>query len=95
MDINKLMQQANKMKQEMDKKEKEFDSQIFTFEKQGIKLIMEGSLKIKSIEINAALIDPEDPETLQDMIIIITNEAIEDVSSKKKQITNSFTKGMF
>lgn len=95
MDINKLMQQANKMKQEMDKKEKEFDSQVFIFEKQGIKLIIDGSLKIKSIEINEALIDPEDPETLQDMIVIITNEAIEDVLVKKKQITNSITKGMF
>ncbi|MBD5422909.1 MAG: YbaB/EbfC family nucleoid-associated protein [Mycoplasma sp.] len=95
MDINKLMQQANKMKSELDKKEKEFDSQIFTFEKQGIKLTIEGSLNIKSIDINEALIDPDDKETLQDMIIIIMNEAIEEISSKKKSITNSITKGMF
>lgn len=95
MDFNKLMQQANKMKQEMDKKEREFDSQVFTFEKQGVKLVIDGSLKIKSIDINPALIDPEDPETLQDMIIIVANEAIAEVAGKKKEITNSLTKGMF
>ncbi len=70
MDISKMLQQANKMKQELDKKEKAFDEQIFTYEKQGIKLIILGSLKIQSIDINEALIDPEDKETLQDMIEI-------------------------
>lgn len=95
MDINKLMQQANKMKAEMDKKEKEFNSRVFIFEKQGIKLIMEGSLNVKSIEINEILIDPEDKETLQDLIIVVINEAIEDILEQKKQINDSITKGIF
>lgn len=95
MDISKMLQQANKMKQELDKKEKAFDEQIFTYEKQGIKLIISGSLKIQSIDINEALIDPEDKETLQDMIIIIFNEALAEISNKRKSITNSIGKGMF
>ena len=70
MDISKMLQQANKMKQELDKKEKAFDEQIFTYEKQGIKLIISGALRIQSIYINEALIDPEDKETLEDLIMV-------------------------
>ncbi len=95
MDFNKMLQQANKMKQELDRKEKEFDEQVFTYQKQGIKLTILGSLKIKEIDIDEALIDPEDKETLQDMIIIIFNEALEEISAKRKSITNSLGKGMF
>lgn len=95
MDINKLMQQANKMKAEMEKKEKEFESKVFIYEKQGVKLIVEGSLQIKSIEIDEALIDPDDKETLQDMIIITVNEATKDILEQKKRIGDSITKGMF
>ncbi|WP_022935642.1 YbaB/EbfC family nucleoid-associated protein [Mesomycoplasma moatsii] len=95
MDINKLMQQANKMKAEMEKKEKEFESKVFIYEKQGVKLIIEGSLQIKSIEIDEALVDPDDKETLQDMIIITVNEATKDILEQKKRIGDSITKGMF
>ncbi len=95
MDLNKLMQQANKMKAEMEQKEKEFKSKVFYYEKQGIKLTMDGSLKIVSLDINEALIDPEDKETLQDMVVITINEAIEDISEQKKQISDSITRGMF
>lgn len=94
MDLNKLMAQANKMKAELDKKEKEFNQKIFTYEKQGIKLIIDGNLKIKSLELNEILIDPEDKDTLQDLIIITINEAIEEISSQKKQISDSIAKGM-
>lgn len=95
MDINKLMQQANKMKAEMEKKEKEFGEKTFLYEKQGVKLIMDGRLQIKSLQINEALIDPDDAETLQDMITITINEATEDIQNKKRQIGDSITKGMF
>lgn len=95
MDINKLMQQANKMKTEMEKKEKEFGEKTFLYEKQGVKLVMDGRLQIKSLQINEALIDPDDVETLQDMITITINEATEDIQNKKRQIGDSITKGMF
>ncbi len=94
MDINKLMQQANKMKAEMEKNEREFNSKVFMYEKQGIKLVIDGAMKVQSIEINEALIDPEDKETLQDMLIITLNEALEDIQDQKKKINDSITKGM-
>ena len=95
MDLNKLMQQANKMKAELDKKEQEFNEQVFNFEKQGVILKMNGKLNIVSLDINDALVDPDDKETLQDMIIITINEAINEISEKKEKIKSSLTQGMF
>ena len=36
----------------MDKKEKEFENKIFEFEKQGIKLVINGALEIQTLDIN-------------------------------------------
>lgn len=94
MDINKLMAQANKMKAEMEKRKKEFEQKLFTYEKQGVKLVINGALQIKSLDINEVLIDPEDKETLQDMITITINEATEEIQAQKEQIGDSIAKGM-
>jgi DNA-binding YbaB/EbfC family protein len=75
MNINAMMKQAKKMQDEMEIKQKELDKKVFLIEKQGIKLEVFGNGQVKSIKINDALIDPEDPETLEDMIIISFNEA--------------------
>lgn len=94
MDINKLMQQANKLKAELEQKEKEFDQKLFTFEKQGVKLVMSGNLEVKELIINEALIDPSDAETLQDMIIIVVNEANAEIIRMKKQLGENVAKGI-
>lgn len=95
MDLNKMMAQAKKLQAEIEKKEKEFNDSIFNFERQGIKISIKGSFEIVSLDVNEALIDPEDKETLQDLIIITINEAISELSEKKQTIKNNATQGMF
>ncbi len=95
MDINKLMQQANKMKAEIEQKEKQFNDKVFIYEKQGIKLVMNGKMQTQALDINNALIDPDDKETLQDMIVITINEATKDIQEQKSKIGDSVTKGLF
>lgn len=94
MDLNKMMAQAKKMQAEIEKREKEFDQRIFDFERQGIKLQIKGSLEIVLLDIDEVLIDPEDKETLQDLITITINEAIQDVFNKKNQIKSSAAQGL-
>lgn len=94
MDLNKMMAQAKKIQAEIDKREKDFDQKVFDFERQGIKLQIKGSLEIVLLDINEALIDPEDKETMQDLILITINEAIQDVFNKKNQIKSSATQGL-
>lgn len=94
MDFNKMMMQAKKMQAEIDKRESTFDEKIFTFEKQGIKLEIKGSSEIVLLDINDVLIDPDDKETLQDLIIITLNQAIAQIQEEKKSIREKATQGM-
>lgn len=93
MDINKMMQQAKKMQADIEKKRQELNKKEFTIEKQGIKLIILGNRNVVSLDINAALVDPEDKELLQDMLIIAFNEANELIDEEHEKIMPS-TPGM-
>lgn len=95
MDFNKMMAQAKKMQAEIDKREREFENKIFSFEKQGIKMEINGALKITSLDINEALIDPEDKEILQDLIIVTANEAFDEIIKDKNAIKTKATQGIF
>lgn len=94
MDFKKMMQQAKKMQMEIEQKEKEFENKIFEFEKQGIQLKINGKLQIVELDVNDALVDPEDKETMQDLIIITVNEAIQEVYEMKEQIKKEATQGL-
>lgn len=94
MDFNKMMAQAKKMQAEMDKLKKDLDNKIFEFEKQGIKLKINGKLEITFLDINEFLIDPDDKETLQDLIVITLNEALEQISVERNKIKNKAMQGL-
>lgn len=95
MDFNKMMAQAKKLQAQIEKEEQEFKQNIFNFEKQGIKLSMNGACQIVALDIHEVLIDPEDKETLQDLIVITINDAIDEILKKKEAIKNKATQGMF
>lgn len=91
MNMNQIMAQAQKMQREMQKKLEELYKQEFTYDyKNGsVMVTVTGKGVIKSIEINKALIDPEDPITLQEMVAEAINSAIEQVTAKADAIQQS------
>lgn len=94
MNIAGMMAQAKKMQEQMEKKKKELEAKEFKIEKQGITVIMSGDKKIKSIDINEILVDPDDKEMLEDMIIIAVNEGIEMIEAESQQTQSSMMPGM-
>ncbi|QJR44072.1 YbaB/EbfC family nucleoid-associated protein [Mycoplasma miroungirhinis] len=93
MNIQEMLKQAKKMQNEMEIKEKEIAKKEFVVEKMGITLTVLGSRKLKSIKINNALIDPDDPETLEDLIIVAFNDAMETIDNAYDEITKSLPQG--
>ncbi|MBQ0045597.1 MAG: YbaB/EbfC family nucleoid-associated protein [Mycoplasma sp.] len=89
--MNQIMAQAQKMQREMQKKLEELYKQEFTYDyKNGsVMVTITGKGVIQSIEINKALIDPEDPITLQEMVVEAINSAIEQVTAKADAIQQS------
>lgn len=85
MNIKSMMAQAKKMQAQVEENQKKLEKQEFTIKKQGITIVMSGSRKLLQVDINNALIDPDDKETLEDMIIIAVNEGLEQIAEIEKQ----------
>ena len=90
-----LMQQAQKMQEEMDEARAELAEKEYEVKAGGgvVTLVITGEKEIKSLEISEDIVDPEDIETLQDILIAAFNEAIKQVDSdsesRMSRITNS------
>lgn len=77
MNINAMMAQAKKLQADMEKAQAELSKKEFKVEKQGVSVVLSGDKKIKKIEVNEILVDPEDKDILEDLIVIAINEAME------------------
>lgn len=83
MNMNAMMAQAKKMQADMEKAKAELQKKEFIVEKQGIKIVMLGNKKLKSVDINEALIDPDDKDIIESLIIIAINEAIDKINAEE------------
>ena len=54
---------------------------------------MNGSGIITNLKISNDLIDKDDPETLQDVVVVAINEARNEIEQKKNALQNSLTGG--
>lgn len=91
MNINEMLKKAKRVQAQMEEEEKVIAKQEFVVEKQGIKVVMNGNRKLLSIVINEALIDPDDPELIQDLVMIAVNEAIETVDKAYNEMGDKYS----
>ena len=94
MNINAMMAQAKKMQAEIEKGKAELAAKEFTVEKQGVTLVVTGDRKIKSININEILVDPEDKDILEDLMVIAFNDAMDMISEAEAALAPSMPAGM-
>ena len=59
-----------------------------------VTVVMTGHHKLQSIDISPEVIDPQDPEMLQDLVIAAVNEASDKASELATQSLASFTGGL-
>ena len=76
MNMQALMQQAQRMQREMEKAQKDLEAKEFEIVSAGggIKIVIQGTKEIKSIDID------------QDMIVVAVNEAIAHVINEEQKI---------
>lgn len=98
--MNDMLRQAQKMQEDMAAKQAELEAREYDISVGGgvVKIKINGKKEIVSLEIDPAIVDPDDIETLSDIITAGVNEAIrtvEDTSSKEmEKITGSMGMGM-
>lgn len=96
MDMNDMMQQAQRMQLELARAQEEIREMTCTATSGGgmVKATALGDGSIQAITIQPEAIDPDDPEMLQDMIIVAVNEALRGVAEAGEARMAAVTGGL-
>ena len=94
MNIAKMMQQATKMQSDMKSLQERMKTTEVQADTAGISVVMLGSGLVKSMSIDADLIDPADKETLEDAVIAAINNAREKVEAMVADETQKIMGGL-
>ena len=85
-----MLKQAQKMQEDMENLQTELDEREYDVSAGGgvVTVKISGKKEILAIDIKPEIIDPDDPETLSDILVAAVNEAIkrvEDTNSAEMQ----------
>jgi DNA-binding YbaB/EbfC family protein len=92
-----MLRQVQKMQQDMEAMQEELENREYDIAAGGgvCKIKITGKKEIKSIELDPMIVDPEDLETLQDILVAGVNEAIKRVeeasASEMSKITGNLS----
>ncbi len=93
--MQQLMKQAQKMQEDMESKKEELAAREYEIKAGGgaVTLKINGEKEIKALDIDPEIVDPDDIETLTDILIAAFNEAVKrvdsDAENEMSQITGS------
>jgi DNA-binding YbaB/EbfC family protein len=90
MDMNKLLQQAQQMQDQVEKAQEEIAHEIVEGTAGGgaVTVKATGAGKIIEIKIAKEAIDPDDPETLEDLVLAAVNSALQAAEELMKSKLN-------
>lgn len=101
-DMNGMIKRAQKMQEDMAALQEDLDAREYEVNAGGgaVTVKITGKLEIKSIDIQPDIVDPDDIETLSDVLVAAVNEAIKKVNETNTEemtkVTGSLSlPGMF
>ena len=91
--MNAMIRQAQKLQEDMDALQTELDAREYDVSAGGgaVKVKIKGTLEIQSIEISPEIVDPDDIETLSDLVTAAVNEAINKVNKTNEEEKNKIS----
>ncbi len=95
-----MLKQAQKMQEDMENLQAELDEREYDISAGGgvVSVKINGRKEILSIDIKPEIVDPDDVETLSDILVAAVNEAIKRVedtnSAEMQKVTGSLSMGM-
>lgn len=95
MDMNALMQQAQQMQEQLLAAQREQTSRTFEGTAGGdlVKVSIDGEGRVKEVTIDPKAVDPEDVETLQDLIVAAYRSAREQSDESLSQLLPNLGQG--
>ncbi len=90
-----MLRQAQQMQARLAKAQEELETAEVDATAGGgaVKVVITGSLRIRSIEIAPEVVDSEDVEMLQDLVTAATNEALEKAQAMAQNSISAITGG--
>ena len=81
--MQSMIRQAQKMQEDMEAKQAELDAREYEIKAGGgvVSVKISGKKEILAIDIQPEIVDPDDVETLSDILVAAVNEAIKRVES--------------
>ena len=93
--MNNLMKQAQRMQRQMEEAQKELEESEITASAGGgvVEVTVSGKHEITKVKIAEEVVDPDDIETLEDLIMAAANEALRQIDEASQQTMAKFTGG--
>ena len=94
--MNDMLKQAQKMQEDMARVQAELEEREYEVAAGGgvINVKINGKKEILSVKIEPEVVDPDDVETLEDLIVAAMNEAIKKVEGESAAEMQKITGGM-
>ena len=94
--MNHMMKQVQKMQEDMAALQEELENKEYEVSAGGgmVTVKINGKREIQSIDIKPEIVDPDDIETLSDIIVAAVNEAIKKVDSTSEAEMSKITGGI-
>ena len=94
--MNNLMKQAQRMQRQMEEMQAELETKTVEATAGGemVRVVVTGKKEIVEIELKPEVVDPDDIETLQDLIVAATNEALRKADEMVNSQMGSLTGGL-
>lgn len=94
--MNNMLKQAQRMQRQMEEASKELETKEYTAEVGGgvVAVTVTGKKDLKSVVISPEAVDPDDVETLQDMIVAAANEAMKQADEDSRNSMSKFSGGL-
>ena len=94
--MNSMLKQAQKMQEEMAKVQEELEEKTVEATSGGgaVKVVVSGKKELVSIDISPEAVDPDDVETLQDLILVAVNDAMKKADDLMAEGMGAITGGL-
>ena len=91
-----LIRQAQKMQEDMAAKQEELEAREYDVAAGGgvINVKINGKKEILSVKIDPEVVDPDDIETLEDLVVAAVNEAVRKAQADSEETLGKITGGM-
>lgn len=94
--MNNLMKQAQRMQKQMEEKTKELEEKTYegTAGGDAVKVTVSGKKEVISVKLSEEAVDPDDIETLEDLIVAAANNALRMMEEDSASVMSSIAGGL-